>query len=547
MAWISPTKPWALCSPARQAKLRTAWESGNLRWKLDPSQQRIYDDIYASHGKVKSSAERIYALDVSRQSGKDFLMSVIAIETCYRRRCPTRLPYGAPTKDTVHELLVPTIEAIFQDCPPDLLPHEIARGTFRTNSKELNWSWGARIVLVGVDLHPDWLRGPATYAFFLTEPGFIDNLDDLMRSVLLPQMLTQQAGFGIMASTPPVTPGHPWSQKYIPDAKARGMYALRTIRDCPRFSPEQVEGFIKELGGLESTQVRRELFCEHIVDSTLAIIPEWMELDEDKVSLKSKVVSEDAFKDPPAYRDTYLALDPGFDHATGGVFGYYDYTRNCFMLEGDFCERQRNSREVARYIHARKWQLWGVVPQKTKRMSEDAWQDELKLIRAKFYPGFDPPPKPVAAWRDGLVKHTTFRQVSDTDSRLIADMSTEHGIVLSPTDKDELSTAINSFRVNLQGLRYRVHPRCVNVITHLEQGTWNKTRSKFAESKDGGHFDTLSAMNYLNRSILWGRNPNPPHLADTRTHFVPKKGAMASAQGSVTAMSLSQVFARKRR
>jgi hypothetical protein len=134
--------------------------------------------------------------------------------------------------------------------------------------------------------------------------------------------------------------------------------------------------------------------------------------------------------------------------------------------------------------------------------------------------------------------------VSDTDSRLIADMSTEHKIVISPTEKDELSTAINAFRVALQRKRYRIHPRCVNLITHLEQGTWNKSRTRFAESKDGGHFDCLSAGNYFNRNIMWGRNPNPPHVSDRRTHFVPKHAATVTK--SKTASTLSQVFSKRR-
>lgn len=535
--WQSPTKPWDLCSPERQAKLRKVWAAGNLRWKLDPSQQLMYDAIYASHATVKSSAERIFCMDVSRQSGKDFTMSVIAIEQMYRRRFPTRIPYAAPTKDNVHELLVPTIEAIFQDCPPELRPHEIRKGTFRTNAHELNWhDWGGRIVLVGVDLHPDWLRGPATYAFMMTEPGFMENLQELMEGVLLPQMLTQPEGFGIMGSTPPVSPGHPWSTKYIPAAKERAMYAKRTILDCPRFTPDQVKGMIKELGGEKSTRVRRELFVEHVIESTLAAVPEFQEV-------KAQVVTEEGFDKLPLFRDTYVALDPGFSHATGGVFGYLDYERDLFMIEGDFAVQYLNSSEVARYVKAREWQLWGRPPVKPGKWTDKAWADELELIRALFYRDLKPPAKPVVAYRDTDPRPGTTRRVSDTDSRLIADMSNEHGLVISPTDKDESEAALNNFRVKLQQLKYRIHPRCINLITHLEQGTWNKSRTKLAESAGGGHFDCIPAVVYLNRNIMWGLNPFPRIIHSAHTHHVPREAGQA--QG--TNAAIARLFGRKRR
>lgn len=532
--WQSPTKPWDQCSEKRQAQLAAVWGAGNLRWKLDPSQQRIYDDIYASHGKVKSSAERLFCMDVSRQSGKDFIMSIIAIECCLRNRRPLRIPYGAPTKDTVHELLVPTMETIFQDCPPDLLPNEIRRGTFRSNAKELNWTWGARIVLVGVDLHPDWLRGPATFAFFLTEPGFIDNLDDLMGSVLLPMMLTVQQGFGVLGSTPPVTPGHPWSTKYIPDAKTRGMYAKRVIDDCPRFSQEQIDGFIKELGGRKSTRVRRELYCDHIIESSLAVVPEFADLRE-------TVVTTAGFDKPPMYRDCYVSIDPGFSHATGGVFGYYDFQTDLFMVEGDLDKQGMNSREVSRAIKAREWQLWGKPPVKPSTMTDEAWVDELEAIRREFYLDLKPPDKVVLSARDGDIKPAPLRRVSDTDSRLIADMSTEHGLLFAPTDKPELTVMLNNLRISLG--KYRIHPRCVALIMHLEQATWNRSRTKMAESAGGGHFDCIPAMTYLNLSISWGRNPNPPMTHSKTTHFTAGHDRPMTQSGQAA----SSLFARKRR
>lgn len=352
-------------------------------------------------------------------------------------------------------------------------------------------------------------------------------------------MLTMPNGWGVMASTPPVTPGHPWTQKYIPRAKTRGMYAKRTINDCPRFSDEQVKGFIEELGGMKATRVRREMFCEHILESTLAVIPEFTEA-------RDIIVSEEAFKDPPPFRDTIVAMDPGFAHATGGIFGYPDFAKGLYMIEGDFAVQRLNSREVSHRVKAREWQLWGREPVKPESMTEIAWATEIALIRSHFYRDL-PISKPVLTYSGGQLLNKTQLRWSDTDSRLIADLSSEHGLVFSPTDKDDSDTATNALRINIQGLKYRIHPRCVNLITHLEQGTWNKSKTKLAESSDGGHFDCIPALIYWNRNVVTNRtmrNPNPPVHFSHHTHFVPP----GKASGSKTAQALKQLFgARGRR
>lgn len=336
-----------------------------------------------------------------------------------------------------------------------------------------------------------------------------------MSGVLLPQMLTYPHGWGVMASTPPETPGHVWTQKYLPRARDRGMYAKRTILDCPRFDADQVKGMIQELGGMESTRVRRELFCEHVVEKSLAVVPEWSEHEKDLIVQSYPV---------PSHRDTFVALDPGFSHATGAVFGFPDFERAVFVVEGDFAVQRKNSREVARLIKAREWQLWGREPVRPAGITDEAWEQELALIRREFYPGLSPPASPVISWGSGEASTRTTLRVSDTDARLIADMSREHGVLISPADKDDSDAALNSLRIALAGLKYEVHERCVNVIDHMRQAIWNKSRTEIAESAGGGHFDTIPAMVYLNRrSGQFSRNPFPAVRHSRHTHFVPKE------------------------
>lgn len=470
--------------------------------------------------------ERVYGMDISRQWGKDFLMSAIGVGLALRRRRQTRIPYAAPTKDMLKEIIVPTMIDLFADCPPDLLPTEIARGTFTRSAETLTWPWGARIVLVGVDLHPDRLRGPATYAFLFTEAAFTPNLTDLMDGVIMPQLLTIPDGFGIMASTPPVTPAHAWTTRYLPEMKARGMYAQRVIVDNPRLSENQITAAVRSLGGWESTRVRRELFCEHIVESSAVVIPEFTD---------QNIIPDSTLL--PQYRDCYTSLDPGMIHGSGALFAYYDFDKGRLVIEGDFALSGKNSRGLAIAIRAREWQLWGIEPKQPPSMTDEAWTTELGLIKAAMYPNLEPPPV-VMSYRNGQLRPAPYLRFSDTDSRLIADLHAEHGLVFNPARKDDLEAAINSTRLRIQEGKIVFKERCVNAINHTKNAIWNRQRTKFAECPDKTHYDCLAALIYLNRMAPWGRNPTPPMSYDRRTHHIPKKVGLTTKTGQ----ALSRIF-----
>ena len=533
--WTSPTKPWVQCSPKRQETLYEAWSSGALAWKLDPVQRETYDKIRASHATVESSLERLFCIEFGRRGGKDFVCSLIAIEEAMRAVRYSRIPYAAPTQEACKKIVAPTMLAIFADCPPELLPYEVKKNTFRRSADELNWDAGASIQLVGVDMYPDRLRGTSMACGFVTEAGFIGDLEDIMQSVLLPQLMTEPDGFMVLNSTPPVTPGHYWTVKMLERAKKRDMHVKRTIYDFAfRFGQHQVDGLIEEMGGVKSTKFLREGMCEHVLETENAVVPEFREA-------KETTVTAEPFERLPAFRDTYVSLDPGFSHATGALFGYPDFEAATFNIEGAFRVQGLNSTEVARRIWAREWQLWGRAPVKPAFYDEVAWKDELEMIRSHFYKDLAIPATPVMTWNNNQPSAKTYRRVSDTDSKLIADLAQQHSLMFFPTEKTDLELNINAMRLNVQRLRYRIHPRCVELIMDLEQATWNKGRTKFTEGAGGHHFDTISAFNYLNRNIVWNRNPFPPQQWDQSTHHIPK----ATASGR-TRTALASMFGRSR-
>lgn len=474
MTWEPTTIPWEQRSEQEQKRLRRLWGSGRLRYKLDPSQREVYDDIRAKLPEVEAAADRTYVLDIGRQWGKDTVMSVLAVETLIRgtldpkvKPRKVRIVYGAPTQEELRELLVPTMEMVFSDCPPELLPKEIERKTIQRSASQITWPvTESRLVLVGCDLHPNRLRGPATLAFFLTEPGFIRDLDNLVVSVLMPQLTTMPDGFGVMGSTPPVSPAHDWSQKYVPAHRANGRYAHRTIEDNPRVGERQREAMIRQAGGRDSTKSQREQFAMHVVEEELAIIPEFQ-------AAKQDIVQE---VHPPAFFDAYVALDPGWTHLCAGLFGFVDFQKQLLCIQDEFALARANTASVADVIREKEDKLWRNAPR----------------------------------WNGHGMVNQPYQRVSDTDLRMIGDLSREHGLVFRPTAKDNRDAQIANLRLWVHQRKLRIDPRCQNLIAHMEFGIWNKARTQFEESGDFGHFDLVAALVYLVRNVTMARNPNPP-------------------------------------
>lgn len=491
MTWKSPVVPWDLASDEHKARLTIAWSRGDLAWKLSPNQRVVYDAIRASHSMFKSSAQRWYVLDISRQFGKDFITALIVVETLLRARAAGRrgrFPYGAPTRHAVFELLVPTLEQLFVDCPPDLLPLELKDGTFRKSAVSLTFDTGQRVVLVGLDVAPDRMRGPKSLGFAVSEAGFVNDLDYVVEEVCLAQMLHVPDGFGILVSTPPRTPQHTWSTKWCAEAKRCGTYAHRTIFDNDMITKDQRDGYIEALGGLTAEKCRRELLAEHIPDETLVVVPEWPRVRGESDGFGGYTGGIVIEREPPAYRDCYVAMDPGISDLCAALFAYYDFTRDVLYIEDDFAIDRANTEVVA-------------------SMVRDTEERRFKGVQA---------------WNGNGMRDGVYKRVSDVDLRLVTDLNELHGLRFVTTRKDNRDAAINELRIRIQNKKIEIHPRCKTTIAHLDHAIWNKPRTQFERSGKFGHFDALAALVYLDRNVDRNRNPHPPpgwNNTDTRMVF----------------------------
>lgn len=461
MSWKSPVVTWENANREHRRLLEQAWGQGELSWKLNPNQFEVYKSLRAWE-KTKN-AGRLFALDISRRWGKSTLMLSMAFEDAIKNP-GWRIPYCAPTYKMVTEILVPLINTLVADCPEHLKPK------YWPSRHEVRFGNGSTVKIVGLDVNPDGARGTHIDRAYLDECGFFESLEYLLHGILYPQMQMRSHARIYAGSTPPVSPSHYWSEELVPKCRNENRCITRTIEDNPMLSAEEREEFIDAAGGRQSVTCRREYFCHHITDDTLAIIPEFRDAEE-------HVVRE---VKPPTWRDCYVSMDPGWADRTAVLFGYWWFEQRTLVIEDELVESQKNSREIAGLVKAKEKELWANVKRHTRN--------------------------------DDKPRTQPYRRVSDNDHRLIHDLTMEHGLSFVPTQKDQLQQQINAVRISVQQHKVAIHPRCKVLISHLKNGVWkNADKKKFAvEGKNFGHYDTIAALTYMRRNIDEFRNPYPP-------------------------------------
>lgn len=441
-------------SLTKEQAVVAAWQAGHLYHRLDSNQRGMYK-------AYRQSKSPKYVFDVARRVGKSTIMVMVALEDCIRIP-KAMVKFGAATQDMVREIILPIADWFVQECPEPLKPKWVQHDSsflFRN---------GSRLKLVGLDLHPDRLRGTATDTALIDEAGFVDELEYVVQSILVPQMQGRPHARILMGSTPPISPAHKWTTRYVPEAIANGAYVHRTIEDNPRLTAEERSFFINEAGGPDSPENLRENYAKHVVDDEHAVVPEFTK--KESVLIKELEM--------PSHFDAYVSMDPGFNDLTCVVFAHYDFERGITYIVDELALSRSNTQQVAKAIFDKEQELWG--------------------------------------------KRQPYLRVSDVDLRLIADLSVQHGLTFIPTAKDNKEAAINALRLAVTKEELLIHPRCKTTIAHLKHGVWNRHRTSFERSGDFGHFDAIDACIYLVRNIHKQRNPFPKfmHGESTATHLI---------------------------
>ena len=416
------------------------WKNGILFWYLYDFQQEVYEFIRETRNPF---------FEATRRFGKTTTVLIKEFEDCLLTK-GNRVLWLEPYKDQARKIVIPEVEKICQTAP-----HEFRPKFYRTDSFYEFPTTGSRIYLGGVnDDRAESVRGVTANEIVADELGSWIDVDYVMNEVLRPTLLTTN-GELIEMGTPPRDLGHVWYD--------RKQVAIRDKRfiardfDVPNhITQAQKESFIEEMGGRQSTAVRRELYLEPVADEEALVIPEF------KVDNHVKEVGV------PDCFDSYVGADFGFNDNTAFLFGYYDFLKATLVIQDEVFVRAKNTKEIVEMCKNKEKELWDNRP--------------------------------------------VYLRVGDNELQQLHDMQTEHDYYVAPTRKDDKLSAINELRLRFTNNRILINPRCVNLIYQLKVGMWDERRKSFVRGEKTGHLDLVDALIYLNRNIAETRNPYPPQL-----------------------------------
>lgn len=446
------------------------WRSGILSWKLDSTQKELYNLFYNSKHKIMTWL-------LSRRQGKSYSLIVLACEQCIRKP-NSIIKYTAPTKIQINNMLRPLFRKILADCPEELQP--------RFDKKDYIYYFpnGSEIQLAGTDSgHAEKLRGGDSDLWIIDEAGSCSDLHNIIKSILLPTTLITK-GRGILASTPPRESDHEFLD-YIEDCEKRGSLIIKTIDDNPRITAEQKEELIAEVGGVNTDEAQRELYCKIKKDANTSPLPEF---DDE---LEKQIVKE--WPRPPFF-DSYVSMDTGGKDFTVLLYGYYDFRADKIIIQDetiiDFQQVGQTTKKLVEEINQKEKTLW------TNPISFE-YQQPLKRVSDIDY---------------------IFLNEIRNQSKLI-----HYGnqiISFEITPKDNKEAALNTLRIMLSNKRIIIDPKCKTLITHCKYVKWNKQHTKFERSKDNGHYDAVDALLYFVRNVDLRKNPYPAtYQSNTRDLF----------------------------
>jgi hypothetical protein len=432
-----------LPTATRQQKVEELFRRGIIiPWQAHPVQKEMA-------AAIRGSNKKKYVVNSARRLGKSTLLCMLALEHAFQNP-NSQIRYAAETQRSVKKIILPIIRGILSECPKHLRPK------FHSHDGVYTFNNGSEIHIAGAALdQADSLRGTACDLAIVDEAGFIDNLDYLIDSVLLPQTMNRPNAKIVMASTPSRSPDHPFVSKYLAQAMADGAYSKYTIYDNPMLTPEIIEEFMREAGGAGSTTWRREYLAEIVTESNNAVFPEAID------GLDALVYDIPR----PQFFIPFVAVDLGYVDYTGAVFGYYDFIRAKIVIEDELLFNKSTSATIVQQILSKERELWG-----------------------------DNRPR---------------QRIVDGPALVIADLNETHKFGCRTPEKHDLTANINKTRIDISNQTLVIHPRCTNLISQLKFAVWDTTRTKFARSS-AGHFDLAAATLYFVKHIDRSTCPIPP-------------------------------------
>ena len=446
--------------PSKEQAIDQLWRLGEISWKLKGNQKKVYESLVNDPFDVT-------CVLISRRFGKSFTNCLLSVETCLK--IPGAIvKYACPKQRMVKTIIKPIMRELLRDCPEDIKPE------WKEIDKIYSFPNGSEIQIAGTDSgNAENLRGGYAHLLICDEAGYMDDLDYVVNSILLPTTDTTD-GRLLLTSTPNYKdPLHEFHESFIFPMEAEGRLIKYTVDESPMVTPEKIKKIeSRYAGGRDNPKFRCEYLCEIPRSSELTVIPEF------NGELKEKCISSDFVL--PSFYDAYVSMDVGFKDLTVALFAYYDFRQAKIVIVDELV---MNGPEMT-----------------TDKLAEEIrHKEKLRFYDDKYQE-----------------EHSIYLRVMDNDLKLLNDLSRLHNLTFIPTAKDNKEAAINTVRMWVHQERVIIHPRCKHLIYHIENGQWDKTRKKFKHLKDspsgnirGGHADGLDSFIYLIRNLVESKNPYP--------------------------------------
>lgn len=435
------------------------WEVGCLEWKLTITQKKIYDFF---HGRT----DKTIVVNAARRLGKSYALIIFAIEQCLQN--PNSIvKFLQPEVKMIRTNIRPIFDEILTDCPAHLTPQ------YLTQDNLYKFPNGSQIQLAGTDNGNYMkLRGGNSHLCIIDEAGFCTDLEHIINYILIPTT-TLTRGRIILSSTTPPDPAHEFIS-YMGTAELEKRLVRKTIYDAvdddtqsdnPRITELVVADIIKSIpNGIKSDSFRTEYLCEIIRDSKDSVLPEFTN------AIILETVKEHT---RPIFCDKYISMDVGVMDLTAILFGFYDFDKAVLViqdeivLEGDAV----GAKNISELVKAKEKELW------TNKITNEV--------------------EPI------------YKRVSDNNLILLNDMRQDHRLNFLATDKQNKEAYLNKVRQMIAERRIIIDPKCVTLINHMKNGTWDKARKEYKRSGAFGHYDFIDALTYLVRNLDEYRNPYP--------------------------------------
>lgn len=417
----------------KAAAIHQLWRLGNLEWKLHSSQLEVYNSLRC----LPPSVRQVVVL-ISRRFGKSYMGVLMAVQDALSTpNC--RIAIIAPSKEHARNIVVPLMKQILEDAPEGIIKHQ---------KSELRWQCanGSEIILAAYETAVEACRGLAFKNIYLEESGLagVDDYNYIIKSVLMPT-LAHSRGKIIHLTTPSKIVDHPLHTETIPKCHSSNSLFVKTIYDNPLLSDEVKEELIEELGGRDSPDTRRELFCEIVRDISFVAVPSF--------EVKKNVVATPI--EQHIDRPWLMSID------FGGV---------------------RDKHAVA---------LLTV---------EDS---KVIVVDNALLEAGTPTSSLIKEFRDMLAKHGVNEMAchiyADAPGQLLTDLLQEYNFNAQLPNKSDWTSSLRLLDSAFRSGSLLIQPECELTIKSLVSGQLNKQRNDFARSKDLGHCDLIAALMYANR------------------------------------------------